>query len=215
MSSIHVDFGLFSKAPLYELAYDARHVLSLFKVKKFQNTSKAIKVKNESVHGNNPVPVTKQNESKINLLSPITNHLYNLLDKDELVFQVYFDNSLSQATMCPQGLNKALAVLSEQTRHSSIYKTKQCTIKYSIGTKPFQYLRVWVEAIARLPIGTIPTVFCRKGVNNWGAPSPDIWKSLRRNPTFSTTSYVCRRIRKFDKTNQPIKEGRNVQDCTQ
>ena len=76
MSSIPVDFDLFSKAPLYELAYDARHVLSLFKVKKFQNTSKAIKVKNESVHGNNPVPVTKQNESKINLLSPITNHLY-------------------------------------------------------------------------------------------------------------------------------------------
>ena len=210
MSSIHVDFDLFSTAPLYELAYDARHVLSLFKVKKFQNTSKAIKVKNESVHWNNsPSHKTKWKQNK-----PLVPHYKPLVQftgqrwTDVLVFQVYFDNSLSQATMCPQGLNKALAVLSEQTRHSSIYKTNQCTIKYSIGTKPFQYLRVWVEAIARLPIGTIPTVFYRKGVNNWGEPSPDIWKSPRRNPTFSTTSYVCRRIRKFDKTNQPINQRR-------
>ena len=30
-------------------------------------------------------------------------------------------NILSQATICPQGLNSTLAVLSEQTRHSSIY----------------------------------------------------------------------------------------------
>jgi len=37
---------------------------------------------------------------------------------DSIVFEI--QNSLSQATICPQGLNSALASFSEHTRHSSI-----------------------------------------------------------------------------------------------
>lgn len=213
MSSIHVDFDLFSKAPLYELAYDARRVLSLFKVKKFQNTSKAM-------FNGTTVPVTKQNESKINLLSLITNHLYNLLDKDELM-SLYFRSILIthfHKQPCAHRVWTKL-LLSSRSRQDTLRSIKQNTIKYSTGTQPFQYLRVWVEAIARLPIGTIPTVFCGKGVNNWGEPWPDISQDVKTmsdilkkpaaQPNVFNHFFCFPQNKKLDKTNQPIKESRN------